>query len=69
MILSRVTYRLNISETISTSVSAAAIFSAEEGCGRPPPNKLNDMAAVSVTSKNLDADVEVTISKGYGKDI
>jgi hypothetical protein len=37
------TYRLNMSETISTSVSAAAIFSADEGCGRPPPNMLNDM--------------------------
>jgi len=33
------TYRLNMSETISISVSAAAIFSAEEGCGRAPkPN-------------------------------
>jgi hypothetical protein len=47
----RKTYRLNISETISTSVSAAAIFSAEEGCGRPPPNMLNDMAAVSVVGE------------------
>lgn len=48
MVHLRRTYRLNMSETISTSVSAAAIFSAEEGCGRPPPNMLNDMAAVSV---------------------
>lgn len=31
-----ITYLLNISETISTSVSAAAIFSADESCGRPP---------------------------------
>ena len=30
-----------MSETISTSVSAAAIFSAEESCGRPP--KRNDI--------------------------
>lgn len=30
---------LNISETISTSVSAAAIFSAEESWGRPPKRK------------------------------
>lgn len=32
-------YRLNISDIISTSVSAAAIFSAEESCGRPPKRK------------------------------
>jgi hypothetical protein len=32
-------YLENMSDTISTSVSAAAIFSAEVGCGRPPPNK------------------------------
>jgi hypothetical protein len=38
-------YRLNISETISTSVSAAAIFSAEDGCARPPPN-MNDILDV-----------------------
>lgn len=31
-------------ETISISASAAAIFSAEEGCGRPPP-KRKDMVA------------------------
>ena len=30
---------LNMSETISTSVSAAAIFSAEESWGRPPKRK------------------------------
>lgn len=29
-------YRLNMSETISISVSAAAIFCSDEGCGRPP---------------------------------
>lgn len=29
----------NISEIISTSCSAAAIFSAEESCGRPPKRK------------------------------
>lgn len=34
-------YRLSMSETISTSSSAAAIFSADDSCGRPP-NK-NDM--------------------------
>jgi hypothetical protein len=51
MVFSDATYLLNISETISTSVSAAAIFSAEEGCGRPPPNMLNDMAAVSVVKE------------------
>ncbi|SRR6266536_4299785 len=28
-----------MSETISTSVSAAAIFSADVGCGRPPPKR------------------------------
>lgn len=32
-------YRLSMSETISTSSSAAAIFSAEESCGRPPNRK------------------------------
>ena len=34
---------LNMLETISISASAAAIFSAELGCGRPPP-KRNDMS-------------------------
>ena len=29
-------YRVNMSDTISTSVSAAAIFSADESWGRPP---------------------------------
>lgn len=33
------TYRLNKSETISTSVSAAAIFCSEESWGRPPKRK------------------------------
>lgn len=33
------THLLNMSDTISTSVSAAAIFSAEESCGRPPKRK------------------------------
>jgi hypothetical protein len=28
-----------MSDTMSISASAAAIFSAEEGCGRPPPKK------------------------------
>lgn len=32
-------YRLSMSETISTSSSAAAIFSADESCGRPPNRK------------------------------
>lgn len=32
-------YLLNMSDTISTSVSAAAIFSAEESWGRPPKRK------------------------------
>lgn len=32
-------YRLNISEMSSTSVSAAAIFSAEESCERLPKRK------------------------------
>ncbi len=32
------TYRLNISEIKSISCSAAAIFSADEGWGRPRPN-------------------------------
>lgn len=32
-------YRLNISETISISASAAAIFSADDGCGLPPNRK------------------------------
>lgn len=36
---------LNMLETISISASAAAIFSAELGCGRPPP-KRKDMSAV-----------------------
>ena len=34
-------YRLNMSEMSSTSVSAAAIFSAEDSCGRLP--KRNDI--------------------------
>lgn len=33
------TYLLNMSDTISTSVSAAAIFSAEESWGLPPKRK------------------------------
>lgn len=32
-------YRLSMSETISTSSSAAAIFSADDSCGRPPNRK------------------------------
>ena len=32
-------HRLNMSETISTSVSAAAIFSAEDILGGPPKRK------------------------------
>ena len=32
-------YRLSMSETISTSVSAAASFSAEDGWGRPAPKR------------------------------
>lgn len=32
-------HRLNISLIISTSVSALAIFSAEESWGRPPPKR------------------------------
>jgi hypothetical protein len=32
-------YRLYMSETMSISASAAAIFSAEEGWGRPPPKR------------------------------
>ena len=32
-------YWLNIFETISISASAAAIFSAEDGCGRWPKRK------------------------------
>ena len=35
-------YRLNMSEIISTSASAAAIFSADESCGLPP--KRNDIS-------------------------
>ena len=35
----RATYRLNMSEIISTSVSAAAIFSAEDILGAPPKRK------------------------------
>lgn len=34
---------LNISDTNSTSVSAAAIFSAEDGCGRPAPKRKDIM--------------------------
>lgn len=33
-----------MSDTISISVSAAAIFCSEEGCGRPP-NREKDMLA------------------------
>lgn len=32
-------YRLSMSETISTSSSAAAIFSADESCGLAPNKK------------------------------
>lgn len=32
-------YRLNMSVTISTSVSAAAIFCSEESLGAPPKRK------------------------------
>ena len=39
-------YRLNMSDTISTSVSAAAIFSADESWGRPPKRK--DMIATRI---------------------
>lgn len=39
-------YLLNMSETNSTSVSAAAIFSAEDGCGRPAPKRKDMMAEV-----------------------
>ena len=41
-------YWLNMLETISISASAAAIFSAEEGCGRAPPKPRKDMFAVWV---------------------
>jgi hypothetical protein len=44
-------YRLNMSETISTSVSAAAIFSAEVGCGRPPPNRKDMVEGVAGTRR------------------
>lgn len=47
------TYRLNMSDTISTSVSAAAIFSAEDGCGRPPPNMLNDMIVLGSFTQEM----------------
>lgn len=30
---------MNMFETISISASAAAIFSADEGCGLPPPKR------------------------------
>ena len=36
---------LYMSETMSISASAAAIFSADEGCGRPPP-KRKDISVV-----------------------
>lgn len=42
------TYWLNMLETISISASAAAIFSAEEGCGRAPPKRKDMLAVVSV---------------------
>lgn len=38
------TYWLNMPETISISASAAAIFSAEEGWGRPPPKRKDILA-------------------------
>ena len=38
---------MNMPETISISASAAAIFSAELGCGRPPP-KRKDMLVLGV---------------------
>ena len=39
-------YWLNMLETISISASAAAIFSADDGCGLAPPNPNMDMMAV-----------------------
>lgn len=33
-------------DTISISASAAAIFSADEGCGRPPPKREKDMVGL-----------------------
>lgn len=40
-----VPYRLNMSDTMSTSISAAAIFSADVGCGRPPPKRKDIVTA------------------------
>ena len=40
------TYCVNMLETISISASAAAIFSAEEGCGREPKPRKDIVAAV-----------------------
>jgi len=39
-------YLLNMSVTRSISASAAAIFSADEGCGRPNPPNI-DIFAIS----------------------
>jgi hypothetical protein len=54
-------YRLNISDIISTSVSAAAIFSAEESCGRPPPNR-NDIVMNGANFKRRAARVYIVRS-------
>ena len=42
-----------MSDTISTSVSAAAIFSAEDGCARPPPNMNDIMSFVCMKSTRV----------------
>jgi hypothetical protein len=44
-------YRLYMSETMSISASAAAIFSAEEGWGRAPPPKRKDIFGFGLGGK------------------
>jgi hypothetical protein len=47
-----------MSDTISISVSTAAIFSAELGCGRPPP-KRKDMLKRVVGRSSIEVKEDV----------
>jgi hypothetical protein len=55
-------YLLNMSETISTSVNAASIFSADESCGLLPNR--NDMLREGMWSEEVQAAILV----GWGSD-
>lgn len=57
-------YLLNISETSSSSVSAASIFCAEVICGRPP--KRNDISCVFWVGKFTKALVVYSLHRALG---